>query len=511
MDSRILVRGGWVITGGADDDPVIEDGAVFVEGGTIAACGPWTELRASYPNAAVEGSASLAVLPGFVNAHHHSSAASALQHGLPDLLLEPWIFLHHALRTSDPYLDTLLSAARLLRSGVTSVVDVRSGGGTPDAFSSAMRRSLDGHAEAGLRVALAPGTATRSRLVHGPGEDERFLAGLPPDLRDAVRALLPSADAIDEDDYLAVMDDLRSALDARPRIELWYGPPGPQWVSDTCLQRIAEAAERHDTGIQTHVEESLYEKLHGPRAYGTSTLAHLEALGVLGPRLSIAHGVWVTEREIGILAETGAAVSHNPSSNLRLRAGIAPLHALLAAGVTVGIGMDATTLNDDEDMFTEQRLALRLNRSPLIQDPVPRPRDILRLATAGGARLMRKADRVGRLAPGMVADLVLVDTAHATWPWVAPEADVRDLLLLRARAADVRLVMVDGEVVLRDGQPTGFDLAAASREAAAVLAAQPYPVHAADTVRQALPHLEAYYAGWSVSEPAPYICYNARL
>jgi cytosine/adenosine deaminase-related metal-dependent hydrolase len=510
MGNAMLVRGRWVITGGGDDDPVIGDGAVLVRGGTVVECGPWRPLAERHPEAAVLGSDEVAVLPGLVNAHHHCSTASALQHGLPDLLLEPWILLHYGLRDSDPYLDTLLSAARLLRTGITSVVDVRSGGGTAEAFAQRLRRCLDGHATAGLRVAFAPGTATRSRLVHGAGEDERFLAGLPADLRAAAGALLPAAGAIGEDEYFGVMDDLRAAAAGMPRIDIWYGPPGPQWVSDACMERVAEEAARHDTGIQTHVEESLYERLHGHRAYGKPTLAHLKELGVLSPRFSIAHGVWVTDAEIEILGETGAAVSHNPSSNLRLRAGIAPLGALLARGVTVALGMDGTTLNDDEDMFTEQRLALRLNRSPRIEESAPRPRDILGLATRGGAALMRKSGRIGRIAPGHAADLVLVDTAHATWPWAAPEADPRDLLVQRARAADVRTVLIDGEVVLQDGRPTRFDLEAAAAEAAAMLAGQAFPAQAAATARRLLPYLEAHYAGWPVPEPAPYICYNAR-
>lgn len=111
--------------------------------------------------------------------------------------------------------------------------------------------------------------------------------------------------------------------------------------------------------------------------------------------------MWVTEQDIEILAETGASISHNPSSNLRLRSGIAPLNQLLAGGVTMGLGMDGTTLNDDEDMFTEMRLAARLQRSPQIGQPAPSFKEIFQMATAGGAKLLRKEESLGKLAPGL--------------------------------------------------------------------------------------------------------------
>ena len=128
MAEQKIVRGRWVI---ADSKTVIEDGAVLVDGARIVETGRWRDLRARHGAVEVLGSERAAVMPGLVNAHHHSAGATTLQHGLADLLLEPWILLHAGLRASDIYLDTLLSCARLLRTGVTSVVEVRSGRGTP--------------------------------------------------------------------------------------------------------------------------------------------------------------------------------------------------------------------------------------------------------------------------------------------------------------------------------------------------------------------------------------------
>jgi cytosine/adenosine deaminase-related metal-dependent hydrolase len=507
MDALKLVRGRWVFP--AWDVPVAADSAVVVDGDRIADVLDWPTAQARFPGASVIGSARTAVLPGLVNAHHHGQAATAVQQGIPEMPLEPWLLAWAGVRDCDRYLDTLLSGARLLATGVTTTIDVWSGGGDDDSFAADVRAARKGYGDSGIRVAFAPGFKSQSFLVWGAGEDEKFIAALPRELQDAGRSLLPRP-GLSEDAYFEVMADLGRESAADPRFALWYEAPGPQWVSDAFLQRIAAAAEAHDTGIQTHVNESLYEKLHGPRAYGSDTMLHLERLGVLSPRFSIAHGVWLNEAEIEAMARTGAAVSHNPGSNLRLFAGIAPLNRLRAAGVTVGLGMDVTTLDDDEDMFAEMRLALRLHREPLIGAPAPSPADILGLATAGGARLMRREGTSGRLAAGYAADLVVVDLERLSWPWIAPECNPLDLVLLRARKGDVEAVLVAGETVYRDGAPTRFDAQEAAREFAARMAKAAFPAEAGEAARRILPHLQAWYRGWAVPPLAPYGVYNSR-
>src|SRR5262249_21441885 len=193
---------------------------------------------------------------------HHSAGVSYLQHGVADALLELWILDLAACRPSDIHLDTLLSAARLLRTGVTSVVDVHSGGGTAEAYAARAGRALAACEQAGIRVAFAAGVRTQSLFVHGDGSaDERFIASLPAELQAPARSELPAPGSISTDEYFAVIDDLRRRYQGHPRIDIWFGPPGPQWVADRTMQRIAEQAERHDMGIQTHVSESLYEGL----------------------------------------------------------------------------------------------------------------------------------------------------------------------------------------------------------------------------------------------------------
>lgn len=506
-EQTLIVRGRWLLQ---DSETVVDDGAVVVDDDHIAEVGAWRDVRERHPQARILGSAQHAVIPGLINAHHHSNGVTSLQQGIADRLLEPWLLSLAKRRRADTYLSTLLSAARLLRTGVTSVVDVHSGRGTATGYQQDVQNALRAYDESGMRVAFATGITEQNFLVWD--DDERFLSSLPPEVRSLAEMRLPSPDNLTPDEYFAVFGELWQSYQGHPRIDLWFGPPGPQWVSDAFMQRIATRAEDLNTGIQTHLLESYYERQHGRRVYGQPTLLYLRDLGVLSPRLSFAHGVWLTEEEIEVAADASAHVSHNPGSNLRLRAGIAPLNAMLTSGLNVGLGMDGMTLNDDEDMFAEMRLALNLHRTPKLTTPAPTASDIWRMATTGGARLFQAASRLGRLAPGYAADLVLLRLDRILWPWTAPEADAAALrlLLTRAAARDVDTVLVGGEVVLQDRKPLHIDVAAAGAELAQQLASTPYPDQAAEMVQALRPHLEAYYQQWEEEGIKPYTAHNSR-
>ena len=506
-----LACGRWLIPDA--DGAVIDNGAVAVEGGRILAVGDLDDLKAAHPEATVEGGDGYAVMPGLINAHHHSGAASHVQHGGPDMLLESWLKALWLMRPSPTRLDILLSATRLLQGGVTSVVDLYSPVGDQKAVAEDCAAALAAYDEIGIRCAFGPGIKDQGYLGVGPGTcDEDFLDTLPGDLAARTRAhSMPGPDHLTPDQYLAVMDDLIVAWRDSERIEVIYGPAGPPWITDPFFEKIAEAAERHDALIQTHVSESFYEKLQGPKFTGQPMLLHLHDIGLTGPRFSIAHGVWLTDAEIAVMAGTGTAVSHNPSSNLRLHAGIAPLDAFLEAGVTTALGMDSTTINDDEDMFAEMRLALRLASTPTYHEPAPMPADVFRCATEGGAKLLRKDASLGRLAPGYAADLLLVDLTEATTPWVAPEVSGRDIAFCKVKGGDVRHVMIAGEWVLRDRHPTRFDLDAAITELRDVMAATVFPVEDHALAQELLPHIEAWYGAWDHGERQPHTAMNSRV
>ncbi|WP_420565759.1 amidohydrolase family protein [Thalassobaculum sp.] len=506
----ILIRARWVFVQDASDPAPrrLDDAAVLVRHGVIVEIAPAADLCARYPDAPTFGDGTQALLPGLINAHHHSNAITHIQHGIEDGVLEPWILGNPRMRWTNPRLRTLVAAGRLLQTGVTAVVDMASVGNAYASGHDDLAARLDAYEESGIRGHLAGGVSFYSRLVHR--EDEAFVAQLPGDLARRVRAHFLDADKGSERDYLALMDSLIDRAKDMKRARAWYGPPGPQWVGDDLMVAIADGAERHDTGIQTHVQESLYERLEAERALGKSMTAHLKDLGVLSPRISFAHAVWSSQRDVEILSETGAAISHNPSSNLRLRSGVAPLNGFIAGGVTTGLGMDGTTIGDDEDMFAEIRLAHRLHRTPRIGAPAPTLEQSFGLVTTGGAKLLRREDELGRIAPGMIADLVLVNVERLSWPYVAPEADPFAVVLQRAKQGDVDTVIVGGEVVLQDGWPTRFDLKAVAAELAEQVAALPYDRDYADLYAELRPHVEAWYAAWEVPEMDPWIAHNSR-
>ena len=505
-DSVQLVRGRWVFA----ESGVLMEGAVVVAGDTIVEVGDWAAVRDRYPNAPIVGSPRHAVLPGLINAHHHSNGVPNSLLGIEDDLLELWLFSRNAKRSQSSKLRTLLSSAYLLRTGITSVVDVASVGGSVEESQREMAACLEAYEQAGIRVAFAPGARYDSFLVHGEGQDQAFLETLPADLQQQIKEQVSLEQGLSPDEYLTVMTDAVKQYQPHPTIDVWFGPPGPQWVGDELLLKIVERASELETGVQTHALESFYEKEMGPRFYGKSVIAHLYDLGVLNPYFSMAHGVWVSTSDIELLKETGASISHNPSSNLRLRAGIAPLAALLKAGVTMGLGMDGTTINDDEDMFTEMRLATRLQRSPQVSDAVPTWQEIFQVATTGGAKLLGKEHEIGRLAPGYKADIVLVDCECMTWPWVAPEVDPMQMVMMRTRSSDVDTVLVNGKVVLEGGQPTGFDLSAVGKALAEELQAQEDNQTYREMAKRVRSHMAEWYARWPVPEVTPFLSFNAR-
>ncbi|MEM9267195.1 MAG: amidohydrolase family protein [Cyanobacteria bacterium P01_F01_bin.13] len=505
MANILLIRGRWVFTG----ETTLSDGAIAIQNDTILEVGSWDTLRTAYPQADMFGSDSFAVMPGLINAHHHSNGVPNSLQGVDDDFLELWLFANIGLRSQDPKLKTLLSIAQLLQSGVTSVVDVVSMGGTARDCLDNLNGRLQAYEQAGMRVALTPGIRYESILVHG--EDEAFLTSLPEGVRQQLQTLMPMDQPLSRTDHVELISNLVKQYQSHPHIDVWFGPPGPQWVGDELLVQMVDAAEHLDTHVQTHALESFYEKLMGPRLYGKSVIAHLNDLGVLSPRFSIAHGVWLTEADIEILAETGAAVSHNPSSNLRLRAGMAPLTAMLAGGATVGLGMDGTTIGDNEDMFAEMRLAARLQRSPQIGNSAPGYADIFRVATAGSARLMGKEQQIGKLAPGYRADVVLIKCDRITWPWIAPEANPLHVMLMRTNATDVDTVLVNGNVVLKSGMPTGFNLQAVGQTIAEQMDAAPNREQYRALAANLIPYLSQWYARWEGLSLSPYGAFNSRI
>jgi 5-methylthioadenosine/S-adenosylhomocysteine deaminase len=474
-------------------DRVIADGAVAFEGERIEAVGPFEELRRRWPDADIIGGPAKLVMPGLANAHDHGRGVSTWDRGLVDDALETWRLEQQRTRPLDPYNLALFYALQMLRTGVTTVVHMHLAGMPPGRLSASAGGALRAYLDAGLRVCFAVGVWDQQRIVLGP--DEPFIASLPPSLRAEVRSRWGEMVGLDE--TLAVARELtQEARDTRARVYL--GPLAAHWCSQPLLKALKQEADRLETGIHMHLLETPYQKVWADRALGRPLVEALDEWGLIDEHFTGAHAVWLTDAEMDLLARRGAAISHDPSSNLRLRSGIARVPTLLAKGVTTGIGLDGMGFREP-DLFAEMRLALVLGRPPGIETPALDGRGVFRLATEGGTRTALHRDDLGTLEPGRPADLVILDAAELAAPLPAARHDPIDQLIWRGRPEHVETVVIAGEVVLENGQPTRASLS----DVAARLNAEIEAVNAADTddgawFRELETHVTRFYANWQL-------------
>jgi 5-methylthioadenosine/S-adenosylhomocysteine deaminase len=247
-------------------------------------------------------------------------------------------------------------------------------------------------------------------------------------------------------------------------LEEWHGRAGgrvrycfaPRFaVSCTrgLLERVARLARERGVMVHTHASENRTECEMVERETGMRNVVYLDSLGVSGAHVLLAHCVHLSDEELGLLASKGTHVSHCPSSNMKLGSGIAPVALMLERGVSVSLGADGAPCNNRLDMFTEMRSAALLQKVGRGADALPAAR-VLRMATRGGARALGLEDEIGSVEPGKRADLILIDLErlHTT-----PRPDVVSTIVYAAEAADVRAVLIDGRIVMRDGQLTTLD------------------------------------------------------
>ncbi|MFO1147565.1 MAG: amidohydrolase family protein [Alsobacter sp.] len=461
--TRAIVRSLYALAclDGQPEPTSLEGGAALIEHGVIREVGPFAALQARHPDSAVIGSGRDVLLPGLVNAHHHVGLTTT-QLGIPDMELEPWLIARIGSRGVDPYLDTLYSAFELIASGVTTVQHIQIGTpGDARAIETSANAILRAYRDVGMRASYAFATFDQNRL--SDDGDERLLACLPDDLARDARAWLDRFPMT-----LAEQTDLFGSLFStwrdEDRIRIQLAPANLQWCSDTALETLASTAEQFDVPLHMHLLETEQQLRYAARRGGGSAVAYLDRFGMLGPRLTLGHGVWLSDADLDRIAETGTCVCHNCSSNFRLRAGLAPLDRMLARGITVAIGIDEAGINDDRDMLQEMRMALTVHRVKGAGSVAPTSADILRMATTGGARTTGFGDRIGRIAVGSAADLVLIDWDEVSGPYLDPRTPVVDALLRRAKPSAVRTVICDGEVIYRDGRFTRVDRTAVLAE-----------------------------------------------
>lgn len=503
-----LVRGQFVLTMqerlGAHG--IIKDGAVYVSGKNIVEVGPYKDLKVVYPTATVVGSPRFWVMPGFVNAHQHGKGLTNFQLGGLDDCFEISRFSAEPLANVEPYIDTLYGCMRMIESGVTTSIHYNSSRG-PSYYETDVRDRMRAYHDSGIRVSFGLDIRDRNHLVYG---DEQLIKTLPSPLKEKVVDKYTRSRTLTPDEYFPLVNKLANDLrdNGQERVNLFLTPAGPQWCTDDLLRAIRRASDEHDLGLQIHVLETKYQRSYFSSAYGKSAIEWLNDLDFLTPRVSIAHGVWLNRNDIKLVANKGSSIVHNPSSNLRLRSGIAPLPLFYRAGITLAMGLDSSTLNDDSDMLQEMRLSANLQRIPGASSGLVPLKEIFRMATINGMKVLGWAEIAGALEPGKQADLVLFDSRTLSKPYLAPNQNPLDTLIYRGKAHGVDTVMVGGEILYQGKKHIRLDSKSIHKKLKKSIV-PPSSKKSSGPEADLLPHVHRFFASWDQDPAVPFHNFNS--
>jgi len=434
-DGRIdlIVLGDYIVTMDATAT-VIENGAIAIDDGVILAVGPADEISAAYTAEQTLAGDNRIVMPGLVNGHSH--AAMTLLRGVADdLALMDWLN-NYIFPAEVEFVDaefvrigTELACWEMIRGGTTTFVDMYY---YPDVIAEVVD-------SCGMRA-----------LISATVIDQRS-----PDAESAV-------DSIEKGNSF-----IERWQGKNSRISPIFGPHANYTLNAEQLQATRAAAMQFGVPISIHMSESPFEVQYSKDTFGMTSIEFFESIGFFeGPTIA-AHVVWPTEAEIPILAERKVGVIHNPTSNMKIASGIAPVTDMLKAGVRVGLGTDGAASNNDLDMWEEMRLASLLQKVEQMNPEVLPAETVLRMATSGGATAIGLGDKIGSLEVGKRADLIQVafeDVHHV------PTYDVISHLVYVNDEQDVASVVVDGRVLMHEREMLTIDTERVAAEATEVAA-----------------------------------------
>ena len=416
----LLVTGDYVLTFN-QKKTIVEKGAVVVKGDRIAAIGKASEVEDKIEAREVLDASGCLIMPGLINLHTHA-AMTCFRGIADDLPLQAWLYEHifpvEARHVSEEmvYWGTLLAVVEMVKSGTTTFCD---GYFCEDGAARAA-------ASSGVRAVLAQGVID----LPAPGVPN------------------PKGNLKIAEDFVVRWQEESSRL--TPSIFCH----SPYTCSPQTLSRAKEICTEHKILFQIHLAETRDELEEIRKRYGRRPVEHLKTLDLLDVDTLCHHPVWVNEDEIGLLAQSAVGVSHNPESNMKLAAGVAPLPRMLARGVKVGLGTDGCASNNNLDMLQEMDTTAKLHKvywgDPTLCSAV----QVVAMATYGGANAMNMASEVGSLEPGKKADLITIDLNQ---PHLTPMYEPCSHLVYAARGADVRDVIIDGRMVMRRRQLVDID------------------------------------------------------
>lgn len=423
----------------------------------------------------------LIAMPAPINAHDHGYGIRTLDFGCRDDALEPWIAGWYQRPRVDPELEALVAFGRMALNGCAATMHCHNSL-RADRLADDVGGVIEAARRCGIRLALSCPLLDNSPWIYGSLEE---LKSFVPDMDwaefEARRPIYPPFDAQIE----AVSDIVRSASGSL--VDIQFGPIGPQWCSDRMLEAIAEASERLGCRIHMHLLESPRQRRWLDERFPAGVVEHLDRIGFLSPRLAVAHGVQLRAAECELLAERGVIVVSNPSANLRLRSGIAPVQTFRETGLGYAIGLDGTGFDDDQDIWQEIRLFRLLHGGRSI-DPAIDPAELFRSVYENGASVLNQP---------AYRDIVTIDHAGLAADLVFRDVDESELILTRMTGRYVRDLYVGGRQIVKDSRITGFEfeearaeLVAQARHSAAALGAErQFSCNLGEAVRR-------YYRRW---------------
>lgn len=411
----LIIRNGWLITMDAEGtrypaaDIGIKDGAIMAVGKSLPGKGK-DELDA-------EGNV---VMPGLIDAHMHMTLLRGIGDDLP---LMRWLYevmfpKDAEFQPEHLHAAAIMNQSELIRGGVTTFLDIFR---YPHVSAAIAEKS-------GLRGVFCP------QIIDEPAGAGETL-----------------------ESNLAFIEAWHDRLPER--IYTWFGPHAPFSNFPETYREIAKYAEKYDIGFHTHLSETKDEVNQIQEKYGMSPVELLDDVGALNPRLSVAHGVHLSPEDIQLLAKRDVGVVHNPSSNMKLASGVAPVPDLLAAGVKVGLGTDSNLSNNNLDMFEEMRLAAFLHKLTSNDPSVLPCEQMLRIATMGSAACLGMDDIIGSIEVGKRADIIIINMhqPHLFPLLPEPNTNVIEQLVYSASAADVMTTIVEGKVLMHKRQVMTLD------------------------------------------------------
>jgi 5-methylthioadenosine/S-adenosylhomocysteine deaminase len=416
----LMISGGTVVTMDAQRT-IVEDGAVAIQGDAIVAVGPRAAVESAYAPARTIDAHGALVLPGFINGHTH--APMTLFRGIKDdvtldVWLQKYIFPAEAKNVTEDFVrwGTRLAAAEMIRSGVTTYADMYY-------FEDAIAEETKA---AGMRGVLG------ETIIDFPVPDSPSPA-----------------------QTLAYTEKFLQRWKGDALIHAAIAPHSIYTCSQKTLQDAAALARKYHAPILIHVAETKKELADSREKNGTTPVQYLARIGLLGPDVVAAHCVWVDETDRKILAEHGTGCVHNPSSNMMLASGVAPVPELRAAGVATGLGTDGPAgSNNDLDLMEEMDLAAKLQKVAKMDPQALSAEAVVEMATIDGARALHMEKEIGSLEAGKKADVILISLDE---PNAVPMYDVYSQLAYALKASDVRTVVIGGKVVMRDGKLLTLD------------------------------------------------------